>query len=107
MILLCRDRGITAALLLALTFVAARKLLMPFPSAVDNRVEGLELRLPAKFFLDSLRGSDEPGRVARSAWFFNRLDLSSSGFAARFDHFSNSRTTARAAVLTTAARFSW
>src|SRR5438094_3533964 len=42
---------LTAALLLALTFVATWKLLVPFPSAVDNRVERLELRFPAKFFL--------------------------------------------------------
>jgi len=78
---------------------------MPFPSALDNRVEGLELRLPAKFFLDSLRGSDEPGRVAWSAWFFNRLDFSSSDFAARFDHFSYARTATRAEVVTAAGGF--
>src|SRR6478735_5604157 len=75
---------------------------MPFPGALDNGVEGLELRLPPKFFLDPFRGSDEPGRVAWSAWFFNRLDFSCSDFAARFDHFSYARTAARAEIVTAA-----
>ena len=44
--------------------IAFRELLMPFPSALDYRVERLELRLPTKFLLDSGRGSDESGRVA-------------------------------------------
>src|SRR6266487_4451247 len=78
---------------------------MPFPSAVDNRVERLELRLPTKFFLDSLRGSDEPGRVAWSTWFFNRLDFSSGDFAARFDHFSYARTPTRAEIVAAARGF--
>ena len=47
----CCDRVATG---LATYRIAARKLLMPFPGALDNRVERLELRLPAKFLLDSL-----------------------------------------------------
>src|SRR4029077_16770628 len=77
----------------------------PFPGALDNCVEGLELRLPPKFLLDPFRVSNEPGRVARSAWFFNRLDFSSSDFAARFEHFSSARTAARAEVVTAADGF--
>src|SRR4029453_2986536 len=86
-------------------FVTAWKLPMPFPSTLDNRVERLELRLPAKFLFDSLRGSDEPWRVAWSAWFFDRLQFSSSDFGAGFDHFSNARTTTSAEVVTAAGGF--
>lgn len=42
-----------AALLPPLIFVAVWKLLVPFPRALDDRVERLELRLPAKFLFDS------------------------------------------------------
>ena len=78
---------------------------MPFPSALDYRVERLELRLPAKFLLDSRRGSDEPGRVAWPAWFFDCVDFSSSDFTTGFDHFSNARTAACAEVVTAAGGF--
>ena len=78
---------------------------MPFPGALDNCVEGLELRFPTKFPLDSLRGSDEPGRVAWSARFFDRVNFSSSDFAAGFDYFSNARTATRAEVVTTGGGF--
>src|SRR5262245_11297291 len=78
---------------------------MPFPGALDNCVEGLELWFPAKFLLDSLRGRNEPRWVTRSPWFFDRLDFSSSDFAARLDYFSNARTAACAEVVTTAHGF--
>src|SRR5262245_53048531 len=78
---------------------------MPFPSAFDNGVEGLELRFPATFLLDSLRGSDQPGRIACSSLFFDRLDFSSSDFAAGLDHFSNARTATGSEVVTTAGGF--
>ena len=72
-----------------LVLIAFRELLMPFPSALDYRFKRLELRLPTKFLLDSRRGSDESGRVARSAWFFDGVDFSSSDFMTGFDYFSN------------------
>ena len=78
---------------------------MPFPSALDNRIERLELRFPTKFLLDSLRGSYEPGRVAWSPWFFDGLDFSSGDFAARFDYFSNAGTATRTEVVTAAGGF--
>ena len=62
--------------------ITAWKFFVPFPSALDNRVERFELGLPAKFLLNSRRGCDEPGRVAWPAWFFDRLDFSSGDFAA-------------------------
>src|SRR5262249_10137098 len=73
--------------------------------AVDNRVEGLELRLPAKLLFDFFGGGDESRRVAWSAGVFGCLNFSSSDFATRFDHFSNARTAAGAEVVTAAGGF--
>src|SRR5262245_24761853 len=75
---------------------------MPFPSALDYRVERLELRLPTKFLLNFRRGGDKPGRVAWPAWFFDGVDFSSTDFTTRFDHFSNTRTPARPQIVTAA-----
>ena len=55
-----------------LIFVAARKLLMPFPSALNDGVERLELWFPAKLLFDFVGRSDEPRRIAGSTWFFDR-----------------------------------
>ena len=63
------------------------KLLVPFPGALDNAIERLKLRLPAKLALDFLRGSDQPRRVAEPAWLFDGVDLSPGDFPASSNHF--------------------
>src|SRR5438046_7232271 len=63
------------------------KLLVPFPSALDNAIERLKLRLPAKLTLDFLRGSDQPRRVAGPAGLFDGVDLSPRDFPASCNHF--------------------
>src|SRR5205814_4730418 len=62
--------------------VALRKFLVPFPSALDNAIERLKLRLPAKLALDFLRGSDQPRGVAEPEGLFGSVVLSTGDFSA-------------------------
>src|SRR5262249_22529066 len=88
----------------ALIFVTPRKFLVPFPSALNDCVERLELRLPAKLLFDLVGGGDEPRRVAGPAWFFDRLDFSARDFAAGFNYLSNAGAAAGTEIVTSAVR---
>ncbi len=79
--------------------VALRKFLVPFPSALDNAIKRLKLRLPAKLALDSLRGSDQPRRVAEPAGLFDGVDLSSGDFPTSSNHFMHTGATSGTKVI--------
>src|SRR5437867_12634934 len=85
-----------------LILVAVWKLLMPFPGTLDDGLERLELRSPAKLVLNFFRGSDKARRIAGSARLFNRVDLSSGDFAAGRDYLPNTRAASRAEVVESA-----
>src|SRR5262249_35857618 len=87
-----------------LIFIAVWKLLVPFPRALDDRVERLEFRLPAKLFFDFFRRSDEHVWVAWSPWFSDRLDFSPGDFAAGLAPFSTAATAASTEIVASAAR---
>src|SRR5207302_7073636 len=75
---------------------------MPFPSALDDGVERLELRSPAKLLFNFFRGSDKARRIARSAWLFNCVDLSPGDLAAGRDHLPNTGAASCAEVVESA-----
>src|SRR2546425_8472772 len=76
---------------------------MPCPGTLDNRVERLELWLPAKLLFDFFRGCDQPRRIAGSAWLFNCIDLPARDFATGRDYLPNAGAAARAEVIESAA----
>src|SRR5436305_1317004 len=75
---------------------------MPFPGALDDGVERLELWFPSKLALDFVRGSNEARRVPWTAWLFFDFDLASGDFAAGGDYFTNTRSAAGAEVVKSA-----
>ena len=77
---------------------------MPFPGTLDDGIERLELRSPAKLVFDFFRGGDQPRRVAGSARLFNRVDLSSGDLAASRNHLPNTRAASGAEVIESAGR---
>src|SRR4051812_26295005 len=79
--------------------VAARKLLMPFPRALDDFIERLELRLPAELAPNFLRRCNQTGRIARSPRLFHHRDFFSRDLARRVDHFANARTSTCAEIV--------
>src|SRR5215470_9888824 len=82
-----------------LIFVATWKFLVPFPGALDDCLQRLELRSPTEFSLDLCRRSDEPGRIAGSPWLFNCGDLSTRDFDAGCDYLADTRATSSTKIV--------
>src|SRR4029077_8346955 len=83
---------------------AVGKFLVPFPRALDNCLQRLELRSPTEFFFDLFRRCYKPGWIARPARLFDCGDLSSGDFSANLDYFANGGAAAGAEVVKCAGR---
>ena len=77
---------------------------MPFPRALENCLQRLELRSPTEFFFDLFRRCDKPGRIARPPRLFDCGDLSSADFNASLDYFANAGAASRTEVVKSTAR---
>ena len=88
----------------ALIFVAVWKFLMPFPRALDDCFQRLELRSPTEFRFDLFRRCDKPGWIARSALLFDCGDLSSGDFSASLDDLADAGAAPSTKVVKCAAR---
>ena len=72
---------------------------VPGPCALDDRVDVLKARLPAKLALDFIRSRDEPRGIARTAWLFHDGDVFPRDPPAAVDDLADAGAAAGAQVV--------
>src|SRR5689334_16397203 len=76
-------------------FVAAREFLVPFPRALDDGGERLELRRPAELSPNFFGGSDQSRWITGSPRFFGNGNFFACHDADGVDHLAHAGTTTR------------
>src|SRR5260370_23723385 len=72
---------------------------MPLPCALDNCLDRLKLWAPPELVFGFFQRRNKPGRIARSAWLLNRVDLAASDFAASRDYLLNTGAASSAKIV--------